>query len=81
MRCINCREKFEPKVFLQSTVLIARREKNTNQQKWLKLRSQNQKQFQEYLQKEIRRPQIHGTTNVFLGKKKTKFADNKMVLN
>jgi hypothetical protein len=37
--------------------------KNTNQQKWLKLRSQNQKQFKEYLQKEIRRPQIHGTTN------------------
>jgi hypothetical protein len=44
-------------------------EKNTNQQKWLKLRSQNQKQFKEYLQKEIRRPQIHGTTIVFLGKK------------
>jgi hypothetical protein len=25
MRCINCREKFEPKVFLKNTVLIARR--------------------------------------------------------
>jgi hypothetical protein len=32
---LNYREKFEPKVFLQNTVLIASRRKKYNQQKWL----------------------------------------------
>jgi hypothetical protein len=63
-------------------VLLQDAEKKYQSAKMAKTEKSKPKAIPEYLQKEIRRPQIHGTTNCVSRKEgKPNLPDNKMVLN